>query len=237
MGIGTVGALMVSLDGAERHKKAAPATAGVTPRYREWSGEGSLVAFVVSENLHRRHLTAAQRAAVGTDMLPLVEAEAKERMVQGAREGAISGHVNAGHAVKERTGGKEAGESEGQVQSEVADDNTQGRAKLPYPGKASEHVAQVVGVSPRYVSDAKRVKERAPEAFERMKEGTVSMTQAQTIVRAPDEERPRLTMVAYPPLCSLPGDTYMLCQSPVVVGLRRAPHAGQSPRGCSPYIA
>lgn len=51
----------------------------VEPRFTKWDGRGSAVAFVVSLNLHRRHLTASQRAAVAVDVLPMLEGEAAER--------------------------------------------------------------------------------------------------------------------------------------------------------------
>jgi N6-adenosine-specific RNA methylase IME4 len=56
---------------------------GIKPRFQEWDGKGSLVAYVLSLNLKRRHLTADQKAAIAVDILPLLEKEAKER--QGAR--------------------------------------------------------------------------------------------------------------------------------------------------------
>ena len=49
----------------------------------EWDGEGSLISFVVSLNLHRRHLDSNQRAFVALDLLPFIEAEAKERQCCG----------------------------------------------------------------------------------------------------------------------------------------------------------
>lgn len=70
------------LDGINRLR--ACELAGVQPRYREWDGEGgSPVAFVLSHNLQRRHLTASQRAAVAVESLPLFEKEARERMLAG----------------------------------------------------------------------------------------------------------------------------------------------------------
>jgi hypothetical protein len=65
------------LDG--RNRLAACEIAKVKPRFREWDGEGSPVEWVISENLIRRHLTSSQRAVIALDLLPLLEAEAKER--------------------------------------------------------------------------------------------------------------------------------------------------------------
>jgi hypothetical protein len=65
------------IDGRNRYRACVKAK--VDPKTRKWSGTGSLVGFVVSVNLHRRHLTAGQRAVVGAEMLPLMEAEAKQR--------------------------------------------------------------------------------------------------------------------------------------------------------------
>ena len=45
----------------------------------EWGGGGSPLAWVVAVNLVRRHLTASQRAVVAFELLPLLEAEAKDR--------------------------------------------------------------------------------------------------------------------------------------------------------------
>jgi len=101
----------------------------VTPHYEEWDGQGSLVAFVISKNLHRRQLTPAQRAAVGVDMLPLMEEEGLARMAHGGMraleargviappdeavereeedgmaEGAMPGRVNLPYLAKSATG-------------------------------------------------------------------------------------------------------------------------------------
>lgn len=49
------------LDGGNRYR--ACLEAGIEPRFTEFSG-GNLVSFVLSANLHRRHLTASQQAAI-----------------------------------------------------------------------------------------------------------------------------------------------------------------------------
>jgi hypothetical protein len=55
----------------------------VVPRFcfvRFWTKQHN--EFVVSHNLHRRHLTTAQRAALALDLLPKLEEEARERQVE-----------------------------------------------------------------------------------------------------------------------------------------------------------
>ena len=98
-----------------------------------WDGVGSLVAFVVSLNLQRRHLTSSQKATVAMDVLPMLEAEAKER--QGAR-------IDLETSVKKLTDVE------------------------PRFTRAGEQAAQMVGTNRQYVSDAKRLRDEAPELLE-----------------------------------------------------------------------
>ena len=51
----------------------------VEPKFCTWTGNGSVISFVVSMNQHRRHLTQSQKAATAVNFLPLLEQEAKVR--------------------------------------------------------------------------------------------------------------------------------------------------------------
>lgn len=73
------------IDGA--HRLAACKELGVKVRSQEWDGKGSLTAFVLSLNLHRRHLSQGQKAMVGAEALPLFEAEAKARQLATLKRG------------------------------------------------------------------------------------------------------------------------------------------------------
>lgn len=74
------------LDG--RNRLRACELAGVTPSYVEVALNGeSPIEYVVSRNLHRRHLTTAQRAALAVELLPHLEAEARERQIASLKQG------------------------------------------------------------------------------------------------------------------------------------------------------
>jgi ParB-like chromosome segregation protein Spo0J len=56
---------------------------GIEPVFLEWDGKGDPVEFVLSTNLHRRHLTESGRAMIGARLMAHFENAAKER--QGTR--------------------------------------------------------------------------------------------------------------------------------------------------------
>lgn len=73
------------LDG--RNRLRACEMAGVMADTEFWVGEGSPVEWVVSQNLHRRHLTTSQRAIVAAGLVPMFEAEAHARQTEGLKRG------------------------------------------------------------------------------------------------------------------------------------------------------
>jgi hypothetical protein len=78
------------VDGRNRYR--ACMELGIEPQYREWDGRGSLTAFVVSQNLHRRHLTASQRAVIALEIERMLALEAEERRTELGRQAAILQH-------------------------------------------------------------------------------------------------------------------------------------------------
>lgn len=70
------------LDG--RHRYKACQELGIEATFDYYNGDAP-AAFVLSKNIFRRHLTAGQKAAIATDMLPFYEEEAKKRMSLGGQ--------------------------------------------------------------------------------------------------------------------------------------------------------
>lgn len=65
------------LDG--RHRYKACRLIGIQPRTVDWDGKGTVEAFVVSKNLHRRHLNESQRAMIATQLATLKRGDAKSQ--------------------------------------------------------------------------------------------------------------------------------------------------------------
>ena len=161
------------VDGRNRYR--ACQQLGIDPDTRVWDGVGSLVSFVVSLNLQRRHLTSSQKAVVAMDVLPMLEAEAKERQRNSIKERDESGRSMPVH----------------QLIDEL--DNESRKPVL----QALEQAAQMVGTNRQYVSDAKRLRDEAPELLERVRSGELTIPQAKTEQRiakadAAREERAKI---------------------------------------------
>jgi hypothetical protein len=66
-----------------RNRDRACRELGIPTVVQEWNGKGSLVGFVLSQNVHRRHLNESQRAMVAARAKPHFEDEARRRMRAG----------------------------------------------------------------------------------------------------------------------------------------------------------
>ena len=80
------------LDGRNRYRACQVADAPI--KTVDWAGESS-VAYVLSMNLHRRHLTDDQRASVALAVAPMIEAET-ERIRRAKISTARSGEAETG---------------------------------------------------------------------------------------------------------------------------------------------
>lgn len=150
------------LDG--RHRLRACLELGIEPRYEDFAGDDPL-SFVVATNVHRRHLSAAQRAALAVELLPMLEEAARRRQVEaGQRFG------------------------EGHPKQEVC-------AKLHEPlGRSDKAAATLTGSSGRYVSEAKRIAHRAPDVLAAVKTGRLDMATAKAAADLPEAVRADLVI-------------------------------------------
>lgn len=143
------------LDG--RHRLRACDETGVEPRFEEFGGS-SPVEFVLSMNVKRRHLTVSQRAAIAMAFLPAAEEEARQRM---AAAGASSA---PGHPAERVEPGSQP-------------------LSIEPPRRAREDVGRMAGVSGATIDRARRVAEEDPEMFEQVKNGTLPVRTADTMLR------------------------------------------------------
>ena len=117
--------------------------------------------FVISANMHRRHLTSSQRAAIAPTILPMLEKEALER---------------------KREGGKRSGETR------RGEDSKKSR-HLHGRSKASAQAAKLLNTNSMYVSVAKRLDENAPDLLEEVRVGKIKIDEAARTLAERNAER------------------------------------------------
>lgn len=126
------------------------------PPTREFKGTAEeAIEFVRRRSVCRRNLSASQRAMIAAALEPFYAEAAKARQ----------------EATRARPG-TQIGKAP---------------ARLPPPmaGHARDRAAKAVGVSSRYVSDAKQITQAAPAVAERVKRGELSIPEAKKAIRTP----------------------------------------------------
>lgn len=165
------------LDG--RSRLAACRMAGVEPRFVGFSGP-SAAAFVASMNLHRRHLSASQRAAVAAELAEAMECEA-------------AGLVADQYAFPTETA------STASKNSVFPEENTSGpigpevpAAPKPAPRRPKKsktaEAAKEADATERSAKRARRVMEAAPELHQAVKAGEITLHAAEKQVKAATEQ-------------------------------------------------
>jgi len=141
-----------------RNRQTACLIAGVQPRYETCplEDDAEIVSLVWSLNETRRHLTAGQRAAAAAKMEELLEkfrGEAKRRQKEAGSRG--------------REGGRGRKKPLASIDAKGSDDD--------HARKTSSKIAAVAGVSARSIERAMAVKENAPDLFEKLEAGELSV--------------------------------------------------------------
>jgi hypothetical protein len=172
------------LDGRNRYN--ACMEAGVAVRSHEWQGEsGTPAEYVWDKNAERRQLSTSQQAMAAVELLPHLEAEAKER--REATQGRPRKLVPTPEPVFEQ--------------------------RESHTGRSVKHASRITGVGKTTISEAKRISEMAktdPQAAElakQVKAGTISVHRAYMTLTGEGGKRGRKPTTAAPAPDNTPAPT------------------------------
>lgn len=143
------------VDGRNRYR--ACKAAGIEPTYTKLDADVSVVAFIISKNLQRRHLTTGQRAMYAAQTMDALKAEAKERQKAGMV------NLKRGDLAPVSVNLREPGQPSA-AQKEVE-----------HFGKASEQAAKAAGVSASSVEKAKRLLDTRPDLAADVRAGKLTI--------------------------------------------------------------
>lgn len=155
------------LDG--RNRWIACKVAGVEPKTKQWAGKGSPTEFVLSINLHRRHLTPVQKAAIAMAAMPLFQDEAQERMSSAGKKGGKTGGR-----------GRNRGRNEPCLPLSKQDESK----------RAVRQAAKATGAGIGSIAAIAKVKKDAPEVLALVQKGKVkTVASAVRLASLPEERR------------------------------------------------
>ena len=164
----------VVIDGRNRH--AACKLAGIEPEFkfvmslndRELSPQ-VIADWIISHNLHRRHLTTSQKAMVGQGYLAYLKEEAKKRQIEAVKRGNVSRHSDSPAPPKSVELGS-GSENESAVQA-----------------------ARLVGVGKGSIRDADFVVQNDPELAQQVRDSKVTVSAAAKRIRESLNPKPEPT--------------------------------------------
>ncbi len=144
-----------------RNRQTACLLAGVEPRYEtcDLDDDAEIAQLVWSLNETRRHLTTGQRAAAANKLDELLEQfrdEAKKRQKEAGKHGAKGGRGKKKPLASTDAKGSDAASAK----------------------KTSSKVAAVAGVSARSIERTAAVKKNAPDLFEKIESGELTINAA-----------------------------------------------------------
>ncbi|MFZ5833268.1 MAG: DNA methyltransferase [Planctomycetota bacterium] len=140
-----------------RHRYRACTELGIEPRVVHLPDDEDIVSYVTSANLHRRHLTASQRAAVAVQADAMRDAEAdgnRRKRKAASLAGKVSGAVRRGEP------------------------NDVVKIPLRLTRKSRDDVAGQFNVSPSYIQSAKSIRDTAPDLLGKVMAGALTLPQA-----------------------------------------------------------
>lgn len=172
------------IDGCNRYR--ACQIAGVEPVIEEYEGsidEEILIRYVMSCNISRRQLTSSQRAMLAVELLPRLEAAAKERQRASGGDRRSDEYKES---VVEFVQQPVSDQSANQEQDALSTENVEANYEQTNP-RSIEKAAEITGTNSRYVAFGKEIEEKSPGLAAIVKSGVKTIPAAIKEIR--DKEK------------------------------------------------
>lgn len=193
-----------------RNRLRALLVTGATERFEtldEVYANDDYIGYVLRVNLHRRHMSPSMKAVLAVEVEKRYAALAKKR--QGARNDLLKANIPARLPECDQQPGDLVAIHREASKTKHEDNIRQGGSgHIPVQpvfelvaqeppvknreNEAREQAAKATGASPRYVQDAKAIARDAPEVFEQVKAGAISIPEAKRTIQIQEQSKPKM---------------------------------------------